>query len=149
MAIVRKDPFRELNLIRSQMDRIFENLVGRGEREEWGKTAWYPPVDIYETENSIVLKAELPGVDQKNLEIKVEDDTLTLKGEKKAERDTKTENFLRAERAYGAFQRSFTLPQTIEKENIKATLKRGILTVILPKKEEVKPKQIPIQVEEE
>ena len=148
MAIVRRDPFRELNLIRSQMDRIFEDLVGRGEREEWGKTSWYPPVDIYEAENSIVLKAELPGVDQKNMEIKVEDDTLILKGEKKVERGTKTENFLRAERAYGAFQRSFTLPQTVERENIKASLKKGVLTLILPKKEEVKPKQISIQVEE-
>jgi len=148
MAIVRRDPFRELNLLRSQMDRIFEDLAGRGEKEEWGKTSWYPPVDIYETGGDIVLKAELPGVDQKNMEIKVEDDTLILRGEKKVDRDTKTENFLRAERAYGAFQRSFTLPQTVERENIKASLKKGVLTLILPKKEEVKPKQISIQVEE-
>lgn len=148
MAIVRRDPFRELNLLRSQMDRIFENLVDRSERDEWGKASWYPPVDIYETESSIVLKAEIPGVDKKDMEIKIEDDTLTIKGEKKVERDTKTENFLRAERAYGAFQRSFTLPKTVERENIKASLKKGVLTLILPKKEEVRPKQISIQVEE-
>ncbi len=147
MAIVRRDPFRELNLLRSQMDRIFEDLVGRSDKEEWGKASWYPPVDIYETEGDIVLKAEIPGVDQKDMEIKVEDDTLILRGEKKVERDTKTENFLRAERAYGAFQRSFALPQTVDRENIKASLKKGVLTLILPKKEEVKPKQISIQVE--
>ncbi len=147
MAIVRWDPFRELNLLRSQMDRIFEDLMGR-EKEEWARASWYPPVDIYETENEIVLKAELPGVDQKDLEIKVEDDTLILRGEKKVERDAKTENFLRAERVYGTFQRTFTLPQTVDREKIRASLKNGVLTLILPKKEEVKPKQITVQVEE-
>ncbi len=147
MAIVRWDPFRELNLLRSQMDRIFEDLMGR-EKEEWRQASWYPPVDIYETENEIVLKAELPGIDQKDLDVKVEDDTLILRGEKKAEREAKTENFLRAERVYGAFQRTFSLPQTVDRERIKATLKNGILTLILPKKEEVKPKQISVQVEE-
>ncbi len=149
MAIVRRDPFRELSLLRSQMDRIFEDLVGRGEREEWGKVSWFPPVDIYETEAEIVLKAEVPGVDQEDIKIKVEDDTLILKGEKRVEKkETKSENFLRAERAYGSFQRSFTLPQTVDKEGIKANLKKGVLTLILPKKEEVKPRQISIQVEE-
>jgi len=147
MAIIRWDPLKELSSLRDEMERIFEDLVGRGEGE-WKKSTWYPPVDIYETDNEIVLKAELPGVDQKDVEVRIENDTLILKGEKRIDRDTKTENFHRAERVYGAFQRSFSLPQSVDKERIKASLKRGILTLVLPKKEEVKPKQIEIQLEE-
>jgi len=148
MAIVRWDPFKELNQLRNQMDRIFEDLAGRGEEAEWGKTSWYPAVDIFEMDNEIVLKADLPGVDQKDLEIKVEDDTLILQGEKKIEQKEEKENFLRAERIYGAFKRSFSLPQTVDKEKIKASLKNGVLTVLLPKKAEVKAKEISIKVED-
>ncbi len=129
------------------MDKIFESLMGSSEDIQSG--SWVPPVDIYETENEVVIKAEVPGVAQKDIEIKVEDDTLVIKGEKKFERDMEKETYHRAERVYGKFQRSFILPKSIEKDKIKATLKQGVLTIVLPKKEEVKPKEISIQVEEE
>ncbi len=147
MAIQRWDPFKELTNLKSQMDKIFENLLGEGEEIKTG--SWVPPVDIYETENEIVIKAEVPGVSQGDVEIKVEDDTLIIRGEKKFERDMEKETYHRAERVYGKFQRTFILPKSIEKDKIKATLKHGVLTIILPKKEEVKPKEISIQVEEE
>ncbi len=147
MAIQRWDPFKEISSLKSQMDKIFESLMGEGEDIRTG--SWVPPVDIYETENEIVIKAEVPGVSQKDIEIKVEDDTLIIRGEKRFERDMEKETYHRAERVYGKFQRSFILPKSIEKDNIKATLKQGVLTLVLPKKEEVKPKEISIQVEEE
>ena len=147
MAIQRWDPFKEISSLKSQMDKIFESLMGEGEDIRTG--SWVPPVDIYETENEIVIKAEVPGDSQKDIEIKVEDDTLIIRGEKRFERDMEKETYHRAERVYGKFQRSFILPKSIEKDNIKATLKQGVLTLVLPKKEEVKPKEISIQVEEE
>ncbi len=147
MAIQKWDPFKELTNLKTQMDKIFESLMGSSEDIQSG--SWVPPVDIYETENEVVIKAEVPGVAQKDIEIKVEDDTLVIKGEKKFERDMEKETYHRAERVYGKFQRSFILPKSIEKDKIKATLKQGVLTIVLPKKEEVKPKEISIQVEEE
>ncbi len=148
MAIQRWDPLKELATLRSQMDRIFESLLGE-EGEEIKRGSWVPPVDIYETEDEIVIKAEVPGVKQEDIEIKIEDDTLIIRGEKKFERDEEKEKYHRAERIYGAFQRSFILPKTVDKERIKASLKNGVLTIILPKKEEVKPKEITIEVESE
>ncbi|NPA15128.1 MAG: Hsp20/alpha crystallin family protein [Deferribacteres bacterium] len=148
MAIQRWDPLKELAGLRSQMDRIFESLLGE-EGEEIKRGAWVPPVDIYETEDEIVIKAEVPGVKQEDIEIKIEDDTLIIRGEKKFERDVEKERYHRAERIYGVFQRTFILPKTVDKEKIKASLKNGVLTIILPKKEEVKPKEITIEVESE
>ncbi len=147
MAIQRWDPFKELTSLKSQMDKIFETLLGEGEDIKSG--SWVPPVDIYETENEIVIKAEVPGVALNDIEIKVEDDTLIIRGEKKFERDIEKETYHRAERVYGKFQRSFIIPKSVDKEGIKASLKQGVLTIVLPKKEEVKPKEISIQVEEE
>ncbi len=147
MAIQRWDPFRELSSLKSQMDKIFETILGEGEDIKSG--SWVPPVDIYETENEIVIKAEVPGVAQEDIEIKIEDDTLIIRGEKKYAQDVERERYHRAERVYGKFQRSFILPKTVERDKIKATLKHGVLTIVLPKKEEVKPKEISIQVEEE
>jgi len=149
MAIVKFDPFKELYSMRSQMDRIFDTLL-RGEESEqlMGKGLWAPAVDIYETENEIVLKAELPGVDKDDLEVKVENNTLILKGEKRQETEIKKENYHRAERIYGQFQRIFTLPDTVDTDKIKASFKSGILTLTLPKKKEAKPKQITVKVEE-
>ncbi len=147
MAIQRWDPLRELSSLKNQMDKILETLIGEGEEIKSG--SWVPPVDIYETENEIVIKAEVPGVSQEDIEIKIEDDTLIIRGEKKFARDVEREVYHRAERVYGKFQRSFIIPKSIEKDKIKATLKQGVLTIILPKKEEVKPKEISIQVEEE
>jgi HSP20 family protein len=105
-----------------------------------------PAVDIYETPDSLVLKAELPGVSRENIDIQVRDNTLTLKGERRFEREVKDENYLRIERAYGSFQRAFGLPTLIQQDKIKAVFKDGVLEVTMPKAEEVKPKQVKIEV---
>ena len=111
MAIIRWDPFRDLITIREKMNRLFEDAVtSRGEEKDMMSSSWSPSVDIFETENELVLTAEVPGIDEKDIEIKLEDNTLTLKGERKFEKETKEENYHRIERAYGSFFRSFTLP---------------------------------------
>ena len=148
MAIQKWDPLKELANLKTQMDRILESVLG-DEGEEMKRGSWVPPVDIYETPDEIVIQAEVPGVKQEDLSIKVEDDTLIISGEKKFDREVEKENYHRAERIYGAFQRSFILPKTVDKEKIKASLKNGVLTIRLPKKEEVKPKEISIEIESE
>ena len=107
---------------------------------------WQPPVDIYETVDSIVIKAELPDVDQKDIEVRIEENTLTLRGERKHEDEVKKENYHRIERYFGTFQRSFSLPTTVDQEKVVAACDKGVLTITLPKKEETKPKQINIEV---
>jgi HSP20 family protein len=113
--------------------------------EEITQGAWAPPVDIYETAESIVLEAELPGMTKDDIVVEVKDNTLTLKGEKKFEREVKEENYHRVERSYGAFQRAFTLPLTVQQDKVKAKFKDGILEITLPKMEEAKPKQIKVE----
>ena len=149
MAIVRWDPFRDLMTIQERMNRLFDQTLSKTRTEdEEGLTAstWSPSVDIYETADSIVLKAELPGLNRENIDIQVRDNTLTLKGERKFEREVKDENYLRIERSYGAFQRGFSLPTVIQQDKIKATFKDGVLEVSMPKAEEAKPKQVKIEV---
>jgi HSP20 family protein len=148
MAIVRWEPFRDLMTLQDRMNRLFEESVGRfrGYDESIDSGVWSPAVDIYETEHDIVLKAELPEVKQENIDIRLENNTLTLKGERKFEKETKEENYHRMERRYGSFSRSFTLPSTVDQDKIKAEYKDGILTVTLPKKDEVKPKQIKVGI---
>src|SRR5438552_14370379 len=128
---------------------LYESFRGisRGGEDEWalGGT-WAPAVDIYEQDNNIVLKAELPGVDPKDVDIRLENNTLALRGERKFDNEVKKENYHRVERAYGAFTRSFTLPTVVDQGNIKAEFKDGVLRVTLPKREEAKPKQIQISV---
>jgi HSP20 family protein len=147
MAIVRWEPFRDLVSTHRDFDRLFREaftpFFGEG---DLSTRTWAPPVDIYETENDIVLKAELPGVDPKDVEVRVEDNTLYLKGERKFEKEVKDENYHRVERAYGSFARSFTLPNSIDSENVKADYKDGLLTLTMPKREEAKPKRIKIAV---
>jgi len=145
----RWDPFREMASLRREMDRLFGEYFGRvrGTEEEGLVTGtWAPAVDIYETDDKVVLKAELPGLKKEDIDIQIRDNTLTLKGEKKFEKEVKEENYHRVERAYGSFQRSFTLPSTIKQEGIEASFKDGVLEISLPKVEEAKPKQIKIQV---
>ena len=108
--------------------------------------AWIPAVDIYETKESIVLNVELPGVTKEDISLEVKDSTLTLRGEKKLEKDVKEENFHRMERTYGGFTRAFTLPSTVQQDKVKAKFKDGILEIMLPKAEEAKPKQIKVDV---
>ncbi len=111
MAIIRWDPFRDLITIREKMNRLFEEAYSaRGEERDLVSSSWSPSVDIYESDQALVLTAEVPGIEDKNIEIKVEDNTLTLKGERKFEKETEEENYHRIERAYGSFYRSFSLP---------------------------------------
>jgi HSP20 family protein len=147
MAIVRWEPFRDLLATQKEFDRLFREAFtpGFGEGELSTRT-WAPPVDIFENENNIVLKAELPGVEPKDVEVRVEDNTLYLKGERKFEKETKEENYHRIERSYGSFARSFSLPNSIDAEKVGADYKDGLLTLTLPKREEAKPKTIKINV---
>ena len=145
MAITRWDPFRDLNILQDRMNRLFDD-TGRTWRpdEPSATTTWSPAVDIFETAGEIVVKAELPGVDRKDISLHLENNVLTVKGERRFEKETKEENYHRVERAYGGFSRSFSIPATVDEEKIRADYKDGILKIILPKKERAKPKQIRI-----
>ena len=146
MTIAKWEPLRDLLSLQDRMNRLFDDSV-RGMRpgeEGLASAIWSPAVDIYETENEVILKAELPEINQKDIDIQVENNTLVLRGERKFEKEAKRENFHRIERAYGNFSRSFTLPNTIDQEKIRADYKDGILKVMMPKREEIKPKQIKV-----
>ncbi len=146
MAIVRYNPFHDLRTIQEQMNRLIDLAWNRESGEDIREGAWQPPVDIYEDENSVIIKAELPDVDQKDIEVKIEENTLILRGERRQDQSIKKENYHRIERFYGSFQRSFALPLTIDREKVKASCDKGILTISLPKREETKPKQITVEV---
>lgn len=142
MTLVRWDPFRELSSP-SSLNRLFDRWPGWAEAPTT-TSAWAPNVDIFESENELVVKAELPGIDAKDVELNVENNVLTISGERKLEFEDKKENYHRIERAYGAFSRSFSLPRLIDENNIQADYKDGVLTVHVPKHEKAKPKQIKI-----
>jgi HSP20 family protein len=150
MAIVRWEPFRDLQAVQERLNRVFDEAfrgVPRGGDDEWALGgSWAPSVDIFEHEGNLVLKAELPGVDPKDVDVRVENNVLTLRGERKFETEVKKEKYHRVERAYGTFSRSFTLPNVVDTEKIKADYKDGVLQVTLPQREEAKPKQIQVSV---
>ena len=146
MAIVRYNPFRDLRTIHEQMNRLLDLAWNRETGEELKEGIWRPPVDIYEDANTITIKAELPDVEQKDVEVKIEDNTLILRGERKLDQSIKKENYHRLERYYGSFQRTFALPLTIDQEKVKASCDKGVLTIILPKMEETRPKQINVEI---
>src|SRR5438105_1883191 len=147
MAIVRSDPFRDLFSLQDQLFRTFGSAYrNRGEEEQDMTATWAPLVDVYEDADGITLKAELPEVDAKDVDIQVEGNTLTLKGERKLEKEDKREGYHRIERTYGSFSRTFTLPNTVDVEHITAESKDGVLRVFLPKKAETKPRQIKVAV---
>jgi HSP20 family protein len=144
MAITRWDPFREVQALQNRMNSLFRDF---NEAESPLTTASFvPAVDIYEDENKVVLKLEVPGLEEKDLDIRVENNTLTVKGERKFEKEEKEENFHRIERRYGSFYRAFTLPTTVDTENIGAQYNAGILKLELKKKPEAQPKQIKVNV---
>ena len=148
MTITKWEPIKDLITLQDRMNRLFDESM-RGIRpgeEALNSALWSPAVDIYETENEVILKAELPEINQKDIDIQVENNTLVLRGERRFEKEAKRENFHRIERAYGAFARSFTLPAAIDQERIRADYKDGILKVVMPKREEIKPKQIRVSV---
>ncbi|MBM2828268.1 MAG: Heat shock protein Hsp20 [Actinobacteria bacterium] len=149
MAIVRWwDPLRDLSSIQEKMNQLFEDTFSRtrGRDEALGKGMWTPAVDIFETEEAVVVKAEIPGVERDQIAVGIKDGILTLHGERKFEKEVKEENYHRIERAYGTFHRSFSLPSSVEQDKISAKFKEGVLEVTLPKKERAKPKQIKVDV---
>ena len=145
--IARWDPFRELNLITDRMNRLFQDTYGTNGRPEEGMTAnFVPPVDIYEDEHTVTVKMEVPGIDQKDIDVRLENNTLTVRGERKFDKDEKEENFHRIERRYGSFYRSFALPNTLDPEKVQADYDNGVLRIRLAKKAEAKPKQIKVNI---
>jgi HSP20 family protein len=151
MAMERRDPLKDLAQLQDKMNRIFEDslsLLRTGEGKElFALGSWVPPVDIYETEDAIVLSAELPGMKREDMLVEVQDNTLTIKGERKFERENEAKNYSRIERSYGVFQRVFTLPHLVQLDKIKARYEHGILEITLPKAEESKTKHIKVEVE--
>src|SRR6202795_1412194 len=137
-SISRIDPFRGLSTLQDQVNRLFETSFQR-RGDSSALTTWAPAVDIYETENELVLKADLPDVNEKDIDIRVENNMLTVRGERKFEQQVKEENYLRIEGTYGSFSRSFGLPNTVSTESINAGYKNGVLTVTMPKRAESKP----------
>ena len=147
MDIVRLDPFREMAALQDRVNRIFADAYRRDNDDLMTRGAWLPPVDIYDNGNhELVIKAELPDVSREDITLRVENNTLTISGQKKMDSELKEEQYHRVERAYGNFSRSFTLPQTVDTNAIGAEYKNGVLIVRLPLREEAKPKQIQVKV---
>ncbi len=147
MTLVRWNPFTELINMQDRMSRLFGDTYLKptlGEREIGDE--WSPAVDIYEDTDGVILKIELPEMDMKDIDVKIEDNTLNVRGERKLEREDKKDNYHRVERYYGTFSRSFTLPSTVNQEKVKASYDRGVLRITLPRKEDTKPRKITIEV---
>jgi HSP20 family protein len=145
-VLTRWDPFREFSTLQDRMNRLFQDSFGQGREEALTTSSFAPAVDVYEDEHKITLKIEVPGIDEKDIDIRVENNLLTVHGERKFEKEEKEENYRRVERQYGSFTRSFNLPSTVDAENITADYDRGVLKVQLAKKAEAKPKQIKVNV---
>ena len=143
-SITRFEPFRGGTALQDQINRLFNEAFDRSEGSSL--TPWAPAVDIYETEHELVVKADLPDVKPEDLDVRVEKNILTIRGERKFEKKVDENNYLRVERSYGSFSRSFSLANTVNTEAIKADYKDGVLTLGIPKREEARPKQIKVQV---
>ncbi len=148
MAIVRFDPFRDLSVLQDRMNRLFNDAwSNRGQEDHlMNRGTWVPPVDIYEAEGALVMKVELPDMTREDIELTVENNALTVRGERKLSEEIKQENFHRVERAYGSFVRTFSLPVTVDPTKVGAEYKNGVLTVKLPFREEAKPRTINVEV---
>ena len=146
MSIVRYDPFRDLRTLQEEVNRLFSTNLSRSFGDEGiGRGAWAPSVDIYENKDQIVLEAELPGMKQEDFDLSIENNIITLRGERKFEKTEETDNYHRVERSYGSFTRSFTLPQTVSAEGATADYSNGVLRVTLPKREETKARRIEVK----
>jgi HSP20 family protein len=144
-VLTRWDPFREFTTLQDRMNRLFRDNYGEGQ-EALSTSTFAPPVDVYEDEHNVTLKIEVPGIDEKDIDVQIENNLLTVHGERKFEKEEKEENFRRVERQYGSFTRSFTLPSTVNPEQVQAHYDKGILKIQLAKKAEAKPKQIKVNV---
>jgi len=145
MPVVKYNPFADVEDFPTGL-RLFQDSINRLFSDQNATRPWAPPVDIFETDNELVLKADLPDVKMEDVDIQIENGTLTLKGQRKFEKDEKSKGFHRIERSYGSFVRYFTVPETVDSENVRAEYSNGVLTVTLPKKEVAKPKAIKVQV---
>ena len=145
MNVVKYDPFHDLRSLQDEVNRLFSGTVSRGNQDEILRGAWSPNVDIFENKNEIVLEAELPGMNSEDVNISIENNVLTLHGERRFEKKDESDNFHRVERSYGSFTRSFTLPPTVSSENAQAEFQNGVLRLTLAKREEAKPRRIEIK----
>jgi HSP20 family protein len=146
MALARWTPRGNLQSFQDEMNRMFDQFFrgGTGEEAGWGVRTWTPPVDLYETDDALILKAELPGVSKDDVSIEIHQNTLVLRGERKHEAEVKEDRYHRVERAYGSFQRSFMLPTLVDQEHVHASYHDGVLELRLPKSEAAKPKRVAI-----
>src|SRR5437762_14201244 len=142
MSIIRYDPFRDLRALQDEVNRLFTGNMARFDDEGIARGSWNPSVDIYENKDQIVLEAELPGMKREDFDLSVENNVITLRGERHFEKKDEADNYHRVERAYGSFTRSFTLPNTVSAEGANAEYQNGVLRVTLPKKEESKARRI-------
>jgi HSP20 family protein len=146
-VLTRFEPFREFATLQDRMNRLFrESYNDAGQDESLTTSRFAPAVDVYEDEHQVTLKIEVPGIDEKDIDVRVENNTLTVQGERKIEKEEKEENYRRVERQYGSFTRTFTLPQTVDAEQVSANYDKGVLKITLPKKAEAKPKQIKVNI---
>lgn len=145
MEYIKWEPFKDLMIMQERMTRLFDETLARIWKEEGvARRVWTPPVDILERENELLIKIDLPEVIQSDIDIKVEDNVLTIQGERRFIKENPDDRYLQIERPYGTFQRTFTLPRTIDQERIRASYKDGVLRILLPKKSAPQPKQITI-----
>lgn len=144
MSLARWDPFLEFRTLENQMNRLFRRQLADRPEEALTSAEFSPAVDVYEDDNKLTLKVEVPGIDANDLDIRVDGNMLTISGERKFEREEKKENFRRVERAYGSFSRSFTLPSSADTDNVKASFENGVLQIEVPKRAEARGKQIKI-----
>jgi len=145
-VLTRWEPFREFATLQDRMNRLFRESFNEGRDESLTTSTFAPAVDVYEDEHKVALKIEVPGIEEKDIDVRVENNTLTVHGERKIEKEEKEENYRRVERQYGSFTRTFTLPTTVDTENVSAHYDKGVLKITLPKKAEAKPKQIKVHV---
>ena len=146
-VLTRFEPFRELSTLQDRLNRLFrESYAGEGKDESLTTSSFSPAVDVYEDEHQVTLKIEVPGIDEKDIDVRVENNTLTVHGERKIEKEEKEENYRRVERHYGSFTRTFNLPTTVDSEKVSANYDKGVLKIALPKKAEAKPKQIKVNI---
>jgi HSP20 family protein len=147
MTITRWDPFRDVLALQNRMNSIFQDYTrGQSESDTLTTASFVPPVDVYEDEHKVVLKLEVPGLKQDEIDVRVENNTLVVRGERKFEKEEKEENFHRIERRYGSFYRGFTLPNTVDTENVQASYDAGVLKIELQKRAEAKPKQVKVSI---
>src|SRR6266852_4056341 len=145
-VLTRWEPFREFSTLQDRMNRLFRETQGNSQDESLISSSFAPAVDVYEDEHNVTLKIEVPGIDEKDIDVRIENNTLTVHGERKIEKEEKEENFRRVERQYGEFTRSFTLPSSVDPGQVTAHYDKGILKINLAKKAEAKPKQIKVNV---